>query len=105
MDEIFDNDPDSEVKIQLVQEWFGYCLPPDNSQHRFLWLLGVGGNGKFVLLDVLRSLVGQSNVSDAHIERLDDKGVRAELENRLVNISAEMGAKATISVCIKVSVG
>ena len=97
LDEIMDGGPDCKEKLQLLQEWFGYCLIPDNSQHKFLWLVGAGGNGKSVLLDVLRHLVGPSNVSDAHIERLGDKGVRAELENKLVNISAEMGAEATIA--------
>jgi putative DNA primase/helicase len=97
LDEIVDGGPDCNEKLQLLQEWFGYCLIPDNSQHKFLWLVGAGGNGKSVLLDVLRHLVGPSNVSDAHIERLGDKGVRAELENKLVNISAEMGAEATIA--------
>ena len=97
LDEIVDGGPDCNEKLQLLQEWFGYCLVPDNSQHKFLWLVGAGGNGKSVLLDVLRHLVGPSNVSDAHIERLGDKGVRAELENKLVNISAEMGAEATIA--------
>lgn len=97
LDEIVDGGPDCNEKLQLLQEWFGYCLIPDNSQHKFLWLVGAGGNGKSVLLDILRQLVGPSNVSDAHIERLGDKGVRAELENKLVNISAEMGAEATIA--------
>lgn len=97
LEEIFDGDTDIEAKIQLVKEWFGYCLTTDISQHKFLWLVGPGGNGKSVILDVLRQLVGASNVSDAHVERLSDKGVRAELENKLVNISAEMSAEATIS--------
>ncbi len=97
LDEIFVYDPDKSEKIQLLQEWFGYCLTPDNSQHKFLWMIGAGGNGKSVLLDILTHLVGRKNVSDAHIERLGDKFVRAELEGKLVNISAEMSAEATIA--------
>jgi len=97
LEEIFVDDPDSAEKIQLLQEWFGYCLTADNSQHKFLLLVGSGGNGKSVLLDILTHLVGPKNISNAHIERLGDKGVRAELENKLVNISAEMGAQATIA--------
>jgi putative DNA primase/helicase len=95
--EIFVNDPDKAKKIQLLQEWFGYCMVPDNSQHKFLWLVGSGSNGKSVLLDVLRLLIGTRFISDAHIERLGEKNVRAELEGKLVNISAEMGAEATIA--------
>lgn len=97
LDEIFVDDADKEQKIQFIKEWFGYCLTPDNRQHKFLWMVGAGGNGKSVLLDMLSVLVGRSNVSDAHIERLGDKFVRAELQGKLINISAEMGAEATIS--------
>ena len=96
LDEIFVNDPDKTDKIQLLQEWFGYCVTPDNSFHKFLWMVGRGGNGKSVILDILEFLVGSRNVSNAHIERLADKGVRAELENKLVNFSAEMGSEATV---------
>ncbi len=97
LDEIFVDDPDKAEKIQLLQEWFGYCMIPDNSQHKFLWLVGGGGNGKSVLLDILRLLVGLRYVSDAHIERLTRPAVLAELENKLVNISSEMSAEATLS--------
>ena len=97
LDEIFAIDIDKMAKIQFVQEWFGYCLTPDNSQHKFVWMVGAGGNGKSVMLSMLTHLVGRKNVSNAHIERLGDEFVRAELEGKLVNISAEMSANATMS--------
>jgi putative DNA primase/helicase len=97
LDEIFVDDADKIEKIQLLQDWFGYCLVPDNSQQKLLWLVGGGGNGKSVLLEILTHLVGHKNISNAHIERLGDKFVRAELEGKLINISAEMGAEATVS--------
>ncbi|MBW8067919.1 MAG: hypothetical protein GJU73_10830 [Ferrovum sp.] len=97
LDDVFVCDADKAQKILFVQEWFGYCLTPDNSQHKFVWMVGSGGNGKSVLLTTLTHLVGRSNVSNAHIERLGDKFVRAELEDKLINISAEMSANATLS--------
>jgi putative DNA primase/helicase len=97
LDEIFVNDIDKAGKIAFVQEWFGYCLVPDSSQHKFVWMVGAGGNGKSVLLFILTQLIGIANVSHAHIERLDEKYVRAELEGKLVNISSEMSADATIA--------
>lgn len=95
--EIFRDDPDRQQKIDFIQEWFGYCLTPDASQHKFVWMVGAGGNGKSVLLNVLTYLVGRNNVSHAYMERLDRGCVRAELEGKLVNISAEMSADATIA--------
>ncbi len=97
LNEIFENDPDKVEKIAFLKTWIGYCLVPDTSQHKFVWMVGGGGNGKSVLLSLLTKLVGRSNVSHAHIERLDDKFVRAELQGKLLNISSEMSASATLA--------
>ena len=97
MDEIFAYDSDKEQKIAFLQEWMGYCLVPDTSQHKFVWMVGAGGNGKSVFLNILTQLVGTRNVSHAYMERLGDKCVRAELEGKLLNISSEMSADATIA--------
>ena len=97
MDEIFAFDADKEQKIAFLQEWMGYCLVPDTSQHKFVWMVGAGGNGKSVFLNILTKLVGEKNVSHAYMERLGEKCVRAELEGKLVNISSEMSAEAAIA--------
>jgi len=97
LDEIFAPDTDKALKIELVREYLGYCLIPDTRMHKFLWLIGAGGNGKSLVLSILTALVGPSNISSAAIERLQDKFVRAELLGKLVNISSEMSAQATVS--------
>ncbi|MES2192173.1 MAG: phage/plasmid primase, P4 family [Pseudomonadota bacterium] len=97
LDEIFTADGDKPQKIGFLQQWFGYCLTPDVSQHKFVWMVGAGGNGKSVLLSVLEALVGTKNVGHAQMERFESGAVRAELEGKLLNISSEMSATATIS--------
>lgn len=97
LDEIFANDADKAEKVAFLKAWFGYCLVPDNSQHKFVWMVGSGGNGKSLLLSILTRLAGAGNVSHAYMERLKEKVVRAELEGKLINISPEMSADATIS--------
>lgn len=97
LDEVFVQDADKDQKISFLQQWFGYCLTPDVSQHKFVWMVGVGGNGKSVLLSILQQLVGPANVGHAQMERFDIGSVRAELEGKLLNISSEMSATATIS--------
>lgn len=97
LDEIFAPDADKDEKIRLLQEFIGYCLVADTSFHKFLWLVGGGGNGKSLVLSVLVALLGRANVSSAHIERLENAFVRAELQGKLVNISSEMSADATIA--------
>ncbi|MFZ6772434.1 phage/plasmid primase, P4 family [Undibacterium sp. SXout7W] len=95
--EIFAQDSDVDEKVCFIQEFLGYCLVPDNSQHKWVLMVGEGGNGKSVLLNIFTKLIGKENISNAHIERLGDKHSRAELENKLVNISSEMSANATVS--------
>ena len=97
LDEIFALDDDADARVQFIQEFFGNCLIPDVSLHKFLWLVGTGGNGKSVLLNTLAALVGQDNVSYAMLERMGKPSVRAELQGKLVNISHEMSADATIA--------
>jgi putative DNA primase/helicase len=95
--EMFKYDNDRETRIQLILEWFGYCLVPNVKQHKFLWLVGAGGNGKSILLNALAALLGKDNVSYAMLERMGRPSVRAELQGKLCNISAEMSADATIA--------
>ncbi|MGZ5779889.1 MAG: phage/plasmid primase, P4 family, partial [Burkholderiaceae bacterium] len=96
MNEIF-LDSDRAEKIQLLQEFIGYCLIPDTRLPQFLWLVGAGGNGKSLILAIITALVGKANISYAQIERLQEKFVRAELQGKLANISSEMGSQSTIS--------
>ena len=59
LQEIFADDP---LKITLLQEWFGYNLIPDNSQEKFLMLLGPTRAGKGTILDVLTYILGENQV-------------------------------------------
>lgn len=97
LDEIFGRDPDANAKKLLLQEYFGLCLVPITTFHKFLWFLGGGGNGKSLVIDVLVQLLGRENISFLDIERIEDKFARAELYGKLVNISSEMSAKATVA--------
>lgn len=97
LDEIFLPDVDKEDKIRLLQEYMGYCLVPDTRMCKFLWMVGGGGNGKSLILSILTELIGHENVGNSQIERLDRAFVRAELQGKLVNISSEMSAQATVS--------
>jgi putative DNA primase/helicase len=95
--EIFAPDADKAEKIQFLQEFIGYCLIPSTAHAEFLWLVGSGGNGKSLILSIVTALIGKANISYAQIENLDKAFVRAELQGKLINISAEMSASATQS--------
>ena len=55
--------PDQQLKISLLQEWFGYCLVPDTSMQRMMFLRGPTSAGKGVILQVLNALVGEDQSS------------------------------------------
>lgn len=97
LEEIFAPDDDKASKIGLIQEFIGYCLIADTSMHKFLWMVGGGGNGKSLVLGVIEKIVGRENISHAQIERIQDTNVRAELKGKLLNISSEMSAQSTVS--------
>ncbi|MCG3180457.1 MAG: hypothetical protein BIFFINMI_02818 [Phycisphaerae bacterium] len=55
--------PDDQQSIDLLQEWFGYCLTVDTSQQKMLLLLGPKRCGKGTIGRVLTRLVGAGNVA------------------------------------------
>lgn len=57
--ELWRDDPQS---IELLQDFFGYCLTPDTSQQKILMVIGPKRSGKGTIARVLRSVVGEGNV-------------------------------------------
>jgi putative DNA primase/helicase len=58
--QLFDGDIES---LDLLQEWFGYCLTGDTSQQKMLLIVGPKRSGKGTLARVLAKLIGAGNVS------------------------------------------
>ena len=57
--QLFDGDLES---LELLQEWFGYCLTADTSQQKMLLVVGPRRSGKGTITRVLNRLVGPANV-------------------------------------------
>lgn len=62
-----DNNPDNEL-IKLAQEMFGYYLMNTLEGGVSFFLVGSGGNGKSVMLNVLKEVIGTSFTSSMTIE-------------------------------------
>ncbi len=54
--------PDDQESVDLLQEWFGYCLIADTSQQKMLLLVGPRRSGKGTIGRILGRLVGPANV-------------------------------------------
>ena len=90
LNEIFENDPEIENKVQLVLEMMGYCLLSTTEFERFFILIGPGANGKSVLMDILASLIGSKNVCAVQPDQFENKFQRAHLHGKLLNLVTEL---------------
>ncbi len=57
--QLFDGDLKS---LDLLQEWFGYCLTGDTSQQKMMLMVGPKRSGKGTIARVLAQLIGAGNI-------------------------------------------
>lgn len=89
LDEVFEPDRDKADKVQVILELTGYSLLQACPFPVFPMLVGVGANGKSVLLDVLLNLVGNDQAAAQPLARLGDRFVNASLRGKLINLVPE----------------
>jgi putative DNA primase/helicase len=75
--------------IDLMQEWFGYCLIADTRFHKFLLLEGEGANGKSVIVNVLIGIIGQDATSSLPLTSFAGRFDTFHTFGKLLNISSE----------------
>jgi putative DNA primase/helicase len=90
LNSVWQPDIDRGQKIRCYQQWLGYLLVPDPSMQKMLILKGEGANGKSVKMDITRHIVGEKNTTSAMLDRLRLPHVRATMENKLLNQSADL---------------
>lgn len=81
--------PEKEARM-FLQEYVGYCLIPDTSQHKAVILHGTGSNGKSTFLDVLINLFGKNNLSNIPLHRLSERFETANIQDKLVNLCSDI---------------
>lgn len=91
--------------VSEVQEFFGYCLWPDNNWAAVLFLVGPGATGKSTVLEVLRAMVGAENTSSVSVADLDDQFLRSALHNKHLNIFTEADSRIFSSQHLKAIAG
>jgi putative DNA primase/helicase len=86
LDEVFMSDA---ATIRFVQEAVGYAFHKSIPKAVLFFLIGDGGNGKSVFIDVISSLCGKENVSNISLNRLNDEKYLPELHGKMINVSGE----------------
>jgi P4 family phage/plasmid primase-like protien len=83
----------NEDDRERVWEMIGYLMMPGNPLQRTFLLYGSGGNGKGVLLDVIKALLGVGNLSNVPLHDFaESRFATAELVGKLANICGDIDA-------------
>ncbi len=88
---IFEDDSD---RINILQEYIGYCLTRDVKREKALLLLGESRSGKSTILDTINHLIGEENVSSVALEYLSNPQYTPMLINKMVNIDWDVASGA-----------
>ena len=92
--------PDLE-RQNILAEYLGYIFiqPSVFKPEKTLFLYGTGANGKSVLYEIVKALLGAENISNYSIQSLTDSTgyFRANLANKLVNYASEINGKMETS--------
>jgi putative DNA primase/helicase len=84
-------------KQEILCEFLGYIFIPTSTLklEKVLFLYGGGANGKSVLYDIIRALLGTQNISDYSLQSLTDVNgySRAQIADMLVNYAGEINGK------------
>lgn len=91
---------DDEESIQLLQEWAGYLLLPDNQHQKALMMIGPTRAGKGVILGVLKGLIGERSSASSSLDGLAGPFGLANLPGRTSCLieDARLSNQADISV-------
>lgn len=97
---------DKQIRL-ILEEMIGYSLYRKNIMQKCFILTGGGNNGKSAVLDAIKLLLGNSNITALSLQDLETRFKPAEMHNKLANIGDDISAKSmeTASVFKKVVTG
>lgn len=86
LNDIFNGD---QERISLIQELMGYSFLKDIKIQKAFIFFGKGANGKSVLAEIMKNVVGKENTSNVPLSTLNDRFGLQDLPGKLLNISTE----------------
>lgn len=86
----------------LIGEMFGYVIQGGTPWlHKAFFLVGSGRNGKGVVSEVLKALIGSKNFSAVPIQKLEKEFSAVMIDGKLANIVTELSTEAAQSDIFK----
>ena len=97
---------DEETK-NLLEECVGYCFFRKNELGKAFILTGDGANGKSTFIDMIKTMLGDDNITSLDLKELGEKFQNAELFGKLANLGDDIGEEfiASSSVFKKLVTG
>ena len=94
--------PDAGTR-DCLQEFFGMCFLDRSrlSIEKMALLVGSGANGKSVVCEVMRGVIGPSRVSDLSPDQLVSDKMVAELEGKVLNFAPDVRRGAAFDSALK----
>ena len=83
---------DEPISAETLQFIGGYVLFPDCKHQKVFILMGDGGNGKSVYLEILQKIFGDENVTHIEPNGLTQEFQRIRLKDSLINIGADINS-------------
>ena len=81
-------------KINLLQEFAGYCLMKSCHLEKALFLIGSGSNGKSVFSETIAKVFGRQNISSVSLESLANPVLRCNILGKFINIDSDLPRNA-----------
>jgi putative DNA primase/helicase len=76
--------------IPIIQEIMGYLLLPITKSQKAFILYGPGRTGKSTFLRILEKIIGQENISNLALQKLDDRFSTSYLFGKLLNSNGDL---------------
>jgi putative DNA primase/helicase len=84
-----------QYKINLIQEFFGYCFTYDQRYKKALFMVGVADSGKSTILHAIEQVLGSENYTSLPLENFSrTPHETACLVDKLANIVGELPSNA-----------
>lgn len=84
----------TDEDLEVLQEFFGFCLIKKYSFKKGLMLEGSGDNGKSALMKLFRNFIGLDNITSVSLQKMNqDQYIISEFHNKLVNINADLSSQ------------
>jgi putative DNA primase/helicase len=77
-------------KIEIIQEFAGYCLTKDTDIEKGLFLVGAAASGKSTVLEGIEAMLGKHNISNLTMEQLCQPRFAGVFVDKLANIDNEV---------------